>query len=200
MALLRLRLGRAYAAKDDPCVLRCGDGREDGDCAQQPAAQKSRVNGRPHLLDQHDSQADDLHQGVQLAQQAGAEVAQGAGGKEQGGDEQDSKVAAEDQHGDIARHQVHVGEDEKQRAEQELVGDGVEILAEASALGEPSSEQAVEAVAEACQHEQRKCQAVPPVQNRDHQKRDDEQAQQREQVGSGAELAQIIHRLGARPS
>src|ERR1035441_6649792 len=120
----------------------------------------------------------------------------GAGGKEQGGDEQDSKVAAEDQHGDIARHQVHVGEDEKQRAEQELVGDGVEILAEASALGEPSSEQAVEAVAEACQDEERKRQVIAPVQNRDHQKRDDEQAQKREQIGSGAELIEEIHLSG----
>ena len=115
----------------------------------RPSRSEADVERWPDLFDQHYGEADDLDDGVEFAEQAGAEVAQGAGGEEQGGDEQDAEVAAEDQHGDVARNQVHVGEDEEERAEQELVGDGVEILAEAGVLGEPAGEQAVECVGEA---------------------------------------------------
>ena len=47
------------------------------------------------------------------------------------------------------------GEHEKHRAHQELVGDGVEILAEDGLLMQGAGEQAVESVAEAGENEER---------------------------------------------
>ena len=71
-----------------------------------------------------------------------------------------------------------MGEHQEERAQQQLVCDGVEIQAEGGVLFGEARRHAVEAVAEAGQHEERKGQAMPPVQDRDHQKRDDEQTHQ----------------------
>ena len=128
--------------------------REDGDGTQQSGAAVVGVYRWPDLLDEHDGEAEDLNDSVEFAEQAGAEVAQGASGEEQGGDEQDAEVAAEDEDRDVTRHEVHVGEHEEERAEQQLVGDGVQILAEGGALREPSGEEAIEAVREAGEDEE----------------------------------------------
>ncbi len=193
-------LGRGCvdALEDDPGILGGGEWREQGDGAEEIAAQQEMVYGGPDLIDEDEGEAEDLDEGVEFAEQAGAEVAQGVGGEEQGGNEQDAEVAAEDQHGDVARDQAHVGEDKKQRAEEEFVGDGVEIETEGGALGEHAREQAVEAVAEAGQHEQGEGEVVAAVEDCDDQERDDEQTQQREQIGDGAELVEKRH-AGGRP-
>ncbi len=103
------------------------------------------------------------------------EVAQGPGGKEQGGDEQDSEVAAEDQHGDVTGHQADVGEDQEESAEEQLVGDGIEVESEGGALGEPAGEQAVESVGDSSEQEESEGDTVVGVENLDDQKRDDEE-------------------------
>ena len=186
-------------AKDDPSVLGGGEGREDGDGLEESAAQQQMVHGRPDLIHQDEGEAEDLHQGIELAEQAGAEVAERAGGEEQGGDEQDSQVATEDEDGDITWDQAHVGEGEEERAEQEFVGDGVEILAEDSALRERPCEQAVEAVAEAGDDEESKCDVISPVHDCYDEKRDKEQPHERKQIGSGAKLCEKGHLDWGRP-
>ena len=194
-----LGCGGVDAAEDDPGVLRGGDGGKDSDGAEQIAAQQELVHGGPDLVDEDEGEAQDLDERVELAEQGGAEVAEGAGGEEQGGDEQDSEVAAEDEDGDITRDQAHVGEDQEEGAEEELVGDGVEILAEDGALGERASEEAVEAVAEAGDDEESECDAIVAVQDGDDQKRDDEEPHEREQIGSGAKLGEKRHLVWADP-
>ena len=47
-----------------------------------------------------------------------------------------------------------MGEDEEEGAEEEFVGDGVEILAEGGALGEHAREQSVESIGEAGENEE----------------------------------------------
>src|ERR1035438_2977508 len=139
--LLRLGRGCVDALEDDPGILGGGEWREQGDGAEEIAAQQQMVHGGPDLIDEDEGEAEDLDESVEFAEQAGAEVAQGVGGEEQGGNEQDAEVAAEDQHGDVARDQAHVGEDKKQRAEEKFVGDGVEIETEGSALRKHAREQ-----------------------------------------------------------
>jgi len=197
---LGLGCGGVDAAEDDPGVLRGGDGGKDSDGAEQIAAQQELVHGGPDLVDEDEGEAQDLHQRVELAEQGGAEVAERAGGEEQGGDEQDSEVAAEDEDGDITRDQAHVGEGQEEGAEEELVGDRVEILAEDGALGERASEEAVEAVAEAGDDEESECDAIVAVQDGDDQKRDDEEPHEREQIGSGAKLGEKRHLVWGRPN
>ena len=187
-ALIRRNTIQAYCAAESGARMAIARSR--------PARMRPALTVGPYLFDEHDGQAEDLDYGVELAEQTGAEVAQGAGGEEQRGDEQDAEVAAEDEHRDIARHQVHVGEHEEEGAEEQLVGNGVEVLAEGGALGEPSGEQAVEAVGEAGEDEEAEREAVVSVEDCDDQKWDDEQTREREQVGSGAELAEEIHRTG----
>ena len=55
--------------------------------------------GEGQVAEDHD-ESDDLDEGVELAEEAGMEVAKGVGGEEQRSDEQDAEVAAEDEHGD----------------------------------------------------------------------------------------------------
>jgi len=156
-------------------------------------AEEAEFGWMPDLSDQDCGEPEYLHDRVEFAEQAGAEVFERAGGEEQGRDEQDSEVAAEDEHGDIARHEIHVGEDEEEGAEEELVGDGIEVLTEAGALGEHAREQAVEAVAKASENEEAESEAVAAIEDRDNEERDDEQTRQREQVWSVAELSEEIH-------
>ena len=96
---------------------------------------------------------------------AGAEIARSGGGEEYRADHHDANVAAEDQDGDAARDEPLVHEHEKERAEQQLVRNGIEIFAQSRALVQNAREQAVEAIADAGQDEESKCHAVPAVQH-----------------------------------
>ena len=62
---------RIHALNDDPCVLRGGDGREDGDGAEQVAAQEELIEGGPDLIDEDDGEAEDLDDGVSLPSRLG---------------------------------------------------------------------------------------------------------------------------------
>ncbi len=86
-----------------------------------------------------------------------------------------------------------MGEDKEERAEEKLVGDGIEIEAEGGALGEPAGEQAVECVGDAGEHEERKSDLVAAVEYLDDEKWNNEEPHEREKVGRGAELAQERH-------
>ena len=90
-----------------------------------------------------------------------------------------------------------MGEDEEEGAEQKLVGDGIEILAEAGALGEPAGEQTVEAIGEAGEDEEGEGEGVAAVEDLDDEVGDDEQPHEREQIGGGAELGEEIHHRSA---
>lgn len=118
-----------------------------------------------------------LDQGVALAQQARLETPQRAGGKQQRGDEKDAEVAAEDQNRDVPGHQARVRQDQEQRAQQELVGDGIHILTQLCMLMQPPRQQAIESVADACEHKQGERRLVPAVKNLDDQKWDDKEAE-----------------------
>ena len=76
-------------------------------------------------------------------------------GVEHGAGAQNRDVAAEHQHGILPGDLVQDGEHHEHGAEQKLVGNGIEILAEHSLLLERSGQQAIEPVAETRQHKQK---------------------------------------------
>ena len=56
-------------------------------------------------------------------------------------------------------------EHEKERAEEQLIRNGIQVLAETGTLLQDARKQAIQAVADAGQDEESKCHAVPAVQH-----------------------------------
>src|SRR5580700_7479665 len=105
------------------------------------------------LEQQHEKHSGDLRKRVRLAENAGAKIPQpgnreqhSTGGKNRG-------VPAEDQHGKLPGNLVQDGEHQKHRTQQKLVGDGIKVLTEERLLMQLAREQAVESIAETCDHE-----------------------------------------------
>ena len=77
-------------------------------------------------------------------------------------------------------------EHQKQRAQQQLVGHRVKVFAQQAALLQEARQQAIQRVGQPRGHEESKAHRKMAFQNGSHQKRRQTDAQQREQVGSGA--------------
>ena len=165
-----------------------GHGGEQEDAARY--ADPRRGNDAPQ---QHEENSADLRGRIQLAEDAGPEIANAGGDVEHSCDQQNAKIAAEHKHGVSPGDLLGERQDEKGRAEQQLVGNRVKVLTQSRLLMEPAREQAVEGVADAGQQEEGKGDAILAIEDLNHQKGDDEQPQQREQVGRGAKLAEKGH-------
>jgi hypothetical protein len=83
-----------------------------------------------------------------LAEDAGAEIAHAETDVEQRGDDENAQVAAKNQDRDTPRHQLLMHEDQEQGAEQELVGHGIQVLADLGLLLEQARGQAIETITE----------------------------------------------------
>ena len=100
---------------------------------------------------------------------------------------QDPHIPAEDQHRHAHRNQAHVHQHQKERAQQQLVGHRVQVLAQQAALLEQARQQAIQRVGQSRSHKTAQSSAQMPFQNGGHQERRQTDAQQRQKVGSGAE-------------
>jgi hypothetical protein len=90
---------------------------------------------------------------------------------------------------------VQDGEREKHRAQQKLVGDGIEVLAEERLLMEAARELAVEAVAESGDDEEDQRGGVVTVDEAVDDEGQKQHAQERELVRRGEDLAEV-HAVG----
>ena len=142
---------------------------------------------------QHDADGENLAETVGLTEQRGVEVAQVDDRIEDDGGEQHADVAAEDEDGNTRLQDAHVGEGKEEGTEQELVGDGVEILADAGALTEPAGEQAVHGVSKCGHEEEHKSGDETALEHREDQQGGKADAEQREQVRRGAEPVRSTH-------
>ena len=192
-------LGRRYArlfrhctqshAEQEHIVQRRDDGqgehRPDSDPLQhndpKPACDFAQ-NGCAH---RHD-----LCQRVGFSEDGRAEVAQRSGGIHQRAHHENNDVAAKDHRGDPPGNAVRRRKHYEQRAEQQLVGDGIEVLSEFGALAQRARQQAIESIADAGQHKEDERNAVMAVDNRADHKGNEAQAQQREEVGKTADLGE----------
>ena len=78
-------------------------------------------------MQQHGGHRRDLRKCIGFAKDAGRELAPSCGRVQNGRDNQDAHVAPEDHHRDPCGHQALVHQDEEQGAQQQLIGDGIEI-------------------------------------------------------------------------
>ncbi len=133
-------------------VVQAGD---DGEC--ECGAEKCLLSDPDpfHVvnLQQHDKyNSRQLGERICFAEDAGAKITQPGNCVQNCADEKNANVTAEDHHRKLPGYFVNDGKHEEDSAQQELVGDGVEVLSEERLLFEAAGEQAIQAVAYAGQH------------------------------------------------
>ena len=138
------------------------------------------------LAEQDCEQREDLGASTSLAIDAGAEIPHAETDVEQRGNDENAQVAAKHQDRDPPRHQALVHENQEEGAEQELVGHGIQVLADLGVLLEHSRRQAIEPIAESGYDEEAKRGLVVGLENRDDQKGYEAQTQESKKVGSCA--------------
>ena len=87
---------------------------------------------------------------------------------------------------------MHERENEKQAAQQEFVGDRIEILAEQGLLFEPARKHTVERVAESGGDKEQQSPSVVLVQNINDDKGNEDESQQRELIGDRAGIERSL--------
>ena len=170
------------------CVVYGRDNGEDERGAQEGDA---RDPDPAHGLDeqqQHEENRRDLREGIRLAENAGTKISQPGDHEKYAADQQDGDIAAEHHHRVLPGNHAFDREHEKHGAHQQLVGDGVEILAEQRLLMQRAGEQAVEAVAQSGKNEQRQRPLEILLDQIDDDERQENHPQQRELVGRGQNL------------
>src|ERR1700683_2898837 len=110
----------------------------------------------------------DLRKSISFAKNAGTEIAQPGDGKEYGAGSKNGNVAAEDQHCELPLNLVQDREHQKHRAQQKLVGNGIEILAQQGLLVQSPGQQSVKAVTEARDHENNQRPEIVALDQMDH--------------------------------
>ena len=165
-----MTLGDGEATGGTPGVMQGGnDGQERGRIEGQ-GPQHNQRHGSIDLANKNREERQNLGAGAGLAVDAGAEVAHTETDVEKSGNDQNAQVTAENQDGDASRHQPLVHEDQEQGAEHQLVGDGIEVLANLGMLLEDPCGEAVEAIAEAAYDKEAKRGSVVRLQNCDDKK------------------------------
>src|ERR1051326_4520011 len=109
---------------------------------------------------------------------------------EQRANDQNNDVAAEDQDRYRPADDVRNREHQKHGAQEQLVGDRVQILAQRCFLLQYAGQEAVQSISDSGGHKDDQRPAIVLLLDCDYYKRNKDQAHQREQVGGGAELAQ----------
>src|SRR5262249_17812390 len=127
------------------------DGEEKGGSKEYGARDPDQFDGF-YLQQKHEEYGADLRERVRFAKDAGTKIAQAGNGKQNSAGSQNGNIAAENQDGIFPGNFVQNGQHKEQCAEEKLVRDGVEILAEQSLLMQPAGEEAVETIAEAGDH------------------------------------------------
>jgi hypothetical protein len=160
--------GGSEAPSGAPCVVQGGDDGKQRGGIEGHGAEHDKWCGGVDLAEKDGEQRQDLGAGTRFAVDAGPEITHAEADVEERGDDQNAQVAAKDQDGDPPGHQPLVHENQKKGAEQELVGDGIEVLADLGLLLKEPRGQAIEPVAEACDHEEAERSSVVGLEHSDN--------------------------------
>jgi hypothetical protein len=182
--------GNGQATGGAPGVVERGDNGQERSGIESQGTEHDEGHGGIDLAEQYGQQREDLGAGAGLAVDAGTEVSHAETDVEKRGNDQNAEITAENQDCDAAGHEPLVHEHQEQGAEQELVGDRIEILADLGLLLEQSCRQAIQAVAEPCYDEKAKRGAIVRLKDGDDQKGYEAQTQESEQVRGCAEFFQ----------
>ena len=172
-------------------VMQCGnDGEEKGGTKEDRAGDPDPTH-RFHFKQKDEKHRTYLRKSIGLAENAGAKIPQ-SGDREQdcaGGENRN--VAAEDQNRKLPGNLVQDGQYQKQCAQQEFVGDGIEILAEQRLLMKSASQQAIESIAAACDDKENEGPEVVSVDKINDDEGDEHHPKQRELIGRGEDLREL---------
>jgi hypothetical protein len=185
-----MRFGDGQAASGAPGIVESRDNGEERGGIQGEGAEHDQRARRKYLADQDGEERQDLCTGTCFAINAGAEVAHPEADIEEGRDDEDTKIAAKHQDGHASRDELLMHEHKKERAEEELVGDRIEVLTDLGLLLEHPGSKAIQAVTKAGDDKETECCLVMGLQHGDDQKGDDAQAKERKQVGRCAQFFQ----------
>lgn len=169
-------------------IVQRGDDREGERGAQEDGARNPDPAGRSNGEQHYKKDSGDLGEGVRLAEDAGPEIAQSRDGEQHRTGGEDRDVAAEDQYRKLPGNFVQDGEDWEHRAQQELVRNRIEILAEQGLLVQLASQQSIQAIAESSNHEKNEGPQIASLDEFDHDEGNKSHPQQRELVRSGEDL------------
>jgi hypothetical protein len=181
----------AQTALDENNVVQRGDDREEEGCAKKNRARNPYPSYRFHFKQKDEKQRADLRKGIGLAEDAGAEIPQSGDREQDGAGGENRNVAAENHNRILPGNLVKYGQHKKQRAEQEFVGDGIEVLAEQRLLMKSAGEQAIEAIAEACDDKESEGPEVVSVDKMDDDEGDEHHPEQSELIGSSEDLREL---------
>ena len=135
-------------------------------------------------LKEHDKKhGRDLREGVGFAKNAGAEITQPRDGVKHTAYQKNADVPGENQHRKFPRDQIDDRQHQKNGAEQHLVGDGIEILAEQSLLMQSAGKKAVKPIAQAGKQRQDERSLIVMVEKFNDDKRQKDHPRQRELIG-----------------
>jgi len=163
-----------------------GDGQSDGG-VEGDESQDDNPFGCCELLEDNDRDGGDLRNCVCLPQDAGSELATTRNGIHHCGNQQDTDVASKHQHGHGGGHQAFMHQDKEESAQQQLVRDGVEIMAEDRALLQHASEDPIESIGKPGGYEESEAKREVVLQDRGDQEGRQADAYDRKKIGSGAE-------------
>src|ERR1039457_2230531 len=141
-----------------------------------------------HLCQNNEENSSDLTTSVQLAINTGPEVAKPDRGIQNHGGGHDAQVAAEHQDGVLPRDLPDKRKHQKQRTQQQLVGDWVQILPKQGLLVQGPRQKSVEGVAQCRRHQKTERPKPLPIDYRNDDKRNEDQAQKCDLVRRSPEL------------
>ena len=142
------------------------------------------------MAKQNGKQRQNLGAGIELAIDAGPEIAHAEANEEDGRDDQNAQIAAEDKNGDPPGHQPLVHEDQEEGAEQKLVRDRIKVLADLGLLLEQPRGPTIEPIAESSDHEEAKRGGVVGLKHRDNEKGYEAQTKESQQIGGCTQFFQ----------
>jgi hypothetical protein len=178
-----MRFRDGQAASGAPGVVKGGDNGENGGGIEGEGTQHYQRHPGKYLAKQDGEEREDLRAGAGFAVNTRAEIAHAQADVEEGRDDENTQIAAEHQDGDAAGYELLMHQHQEQGAEQELVGHGVEVLANLGLLLKQPSGEAIQAVTEAGDDKKPQRGLVMRLQDGDDQEGYKAQAQERKQIG-----------------
>ena len=145
---------------------------------------KSMVNG----VQQHEEYSRNLRDRIRLSEDAGPKIAQFRGGVQHRCGGKDTRVTAEHEDCVAPRDLVYEGKHKKQRAQQQFVGDGVEVLPQFCLLMQATGKFPIQEIADSSGNQQPERPIMVSVDDVDDNEGNKNETQQGQLVGEVEQL------------
>lgn len=173
--------------RHQPRVVQSRNHGEDHRGPQSDGSQSDDPRSLRQLVKDHHRHGQHLGKRVDLAERTWLKVAAARHGVQNRGDKENAEIAAENQYCDPHRHQPLMKQHEKQRAQQQLVRNRIQIFAQHRALLQGPRNQSVERIRNASRQKEDEPHLELIFENCRNQKGSETNAKKCQQVGCGAQ-------------